>query len=264
MLIAPVGVIGEQNNFNVASFDTYNYPSTMEQELTVLEAARILGVHPESVKRWIRYGDLHAKKRGFVYYLTRSDLESFRLLRQELEELKKSDHRRYWATPQGEFIERVGEQLDGILTAQSLCFLALKPGGLFLAEHLARYLELVKERRPAILVINPFDARAVEETLKTRRDILKGRKLLIIDDDTRTGDSYRAVTSILFALERELGFDEFFIDELTEFFEIIVAPFLTGQLADCELVETARKIPLAVHTDKRAIASFFVHRPHST
>jgi predicted site-specific integrase-resolvase len=32
----------------------------MEPEGTVLEAARILGVHPESVKRWIRYGELHA------------------------------------------------------------------------------------------------------------------------------------------------------------------------------------------------------------
>jgi excisionase family DNA binding protein len=234
----------------------------MEQELTVLEAARILGVHPESVKRWIRYGELHATKRGMVYYLTRSDLESFQLLRHELEELKKSDHRLFWTTPQGEFIDRVGEQLDGILTEQSLCLLALKPGGPFLAEHLARYLELVKARRPAILALNPFEARAIEETLKTRRDIIKGRKLIIIDDDTRTGDSYRAVTSILFALERDMGFDEFFIDELSEFFEIIVAPFLTGQLADCALVETARKIPLAVHTDTRAIASFFVHRLH--
>lgn len=235
----------------------------MEQELTVLEAARILDVHPESVKRWIRYGDLHAKKRGLVYYLTRSDLDSFRLRRHELEELKKSDHRLFWTTPQGEFIERVGAQLDGLLTEQPLCFLALKPGGLFLAEHLARYLELVKARRPAILALNPFEPQAVEETLKTSRAILKGRKLLIVDDDTRTGDSYRTVTSILFAVEREVGFNEFFLDEFSEFFEIIVAPFLTGQLADGELVETARKIPLAVHTDTRAIASFFVHRTHS-
>ncbi|MBN1761550.1 MAG: helix-turn-helix domain-containing protein [Methanomicrobia archaeon] len=36
----------------------------MEPEVTVLEAAKILGVHPESVKRWIRYGELHAEKRG--------------------------------------------------------------------------------------------------------------------------------------------------------------------------------------------------------
>jgi excisionase family DNA binding protein len=235
----------------------------MEQELTVLEAAPILGVHPESVKRWIRYGELHAKKRGFVYFITRSDLDSFRLRRQEVEDLRRSDHRAYWATPQGEFIARVGEQLDGILTDHSLCLLALAPGGLFLAEHLARYLELVKARRPIILSVNPFDAKALAETIRTAKAVLRGHKLLIVDDDTHTGDTYKTVTTICFNLATELGFEDFFSNELNEFFEIIVAPFLTGEVVNVDLFETARRIPLAVHTDTLAIASFFVRRPHT-
>jgi excisionase family DNA binding protein len=47
----------------------------MEPEVTVLEAAKILGVHPESVKRWIRYGELHAEKQGILYFIKRSDLD---------------------------------------------------------------------------------------------------------------------------------------------------------------------------------------------
>jgi len=82
----------------------------MEPVVTVLEAARILGVHPESVKRWIRYGELHAEKQGILYYLKRRDLDAFRLMRKEHEEVKQRDYRAYWGTPQGAFVDRIGEQ----------------------------------------------------------------------------------------------------------------------------------------------------------
>jgi len=238
----------------------------MKQEFTVLEAAKILGVHPESVKRWIRFGQLHAEKRGLVYFITRSDLESFRLLRKELEDLKKSDHREYWDTPQGEFVERIGEQLDGILEDQSLCLIALEPGGGFYAEHLARYLEMAKGRKQTTSLSLPTiaDASEIAKTIRAAKEMLKGRKLLIVDDDTCTGDTYKTVTNIIFNLERELGFEDFFINGLAEFFDIIVAPFLTGQGDDFELIKTAKRIPLAVYTDNIAIASFFVRRPHKS
>lgn len=236
----------------------------MKQEFTVLEAAKILGVHPESVKRWIRFGQLYAEKRGLIYFITRSDLESFRLLRKELEDLKNSDHRVYWDKTQGEFVERIGEQLDGILEDKSLCLIALEPGGGFYAEHLARYLEMVKGRKSVTLLRLPTiaDASEIAEKIREAKEMLKGRKLLIVDDDTCTGDTYKTVTNIIFKLERELGFEDFFINELVEFFDIIVAPFLTGQVDDFELVKTAKRVPLAVHTDNIAIASFFVRRPH--
>lgn len=236
----------------------------MKQEFTVLEAARILDVHPESVKRWIRGGELHADKRGLVYFITRSDLDSFRLLRKEIEELKKRDHRAYWASPQGEFVARIGEQLDGLLDLedQPLCLLALEPGGGFYAAHLARYLELVKGRRPAYFSLPVVDALKIEERIRAAKEKFKERKLLIVDDDTCTGDTYKMVTSTIFKLEHELGFEEFFIKELAEYFEIIVAPFLTGHVEDdFELIKTAKRIPLAVHTDTIAIASFSVRRP---
>ena len=237
----------------------------MKQEFTVLEAAKILGVHPESLKRWIRGGELHADKRGLVYFLTREDLDSFRLMRTEREELKQRDHRTYWASPPGEFVARIGEQLDGLLVDQPLCLLALEPGGMFYAAHLARFLELVKGHNPVLLSLPAVDAREIEETIRAAKEKLKGRKLLIVDDDTCTGGSYKTVTGIISKLERELGFEEFFIRDLAEYFEIIVAPFLTGHVDDdFELIKTAKRIPLAVHTDTIAIASFFVKRPRKT
>jgi excisionase family DNA binding protein len=238
----------------------------MEQEVTVLEAARLLGVHPESVKRWIRYGELHAEKRGILYYIRRRDLDSFRLIRKELEEVKQRDHRDYWDTPQGEFVERIGEQLDGLLDLKDppLCVIALEPGGLLYAEHLARYLRVVKGRNPALLRVPADDAHEIEEALSNAQEKLKDRKLLLVDDDTCTGNTYTTVTNFCFTLASELGFEDFFTNELAEYFEIIVAPFLTGSVDSMELIPTAKRIPLAVYTDNMAIASFFVKRPHPT
>ena len=229
----------------------------------MLEAARILGVHPESVKRWIRYGELHAEKQGMLYFISRRDLDAFRLLRNEVEDMKQSDYRTYWATPQGEFVERIGEQLDGILDLedQPLCLIGLEPGGVLYAEHLARYLAVVKGRNPTLIRLPAGDADTIVETIRAAKGKLKGRKLLIVDDDTCTGDTYKTVTETVFKLERELGFEEFFIRGLAEFFEIIVAPFLTGEVDDFELIKTAKRVPLAVYTDKIAIASFSVRRP---
>jgi excisionase family DNA binding protein len=238
----------------------------MEQEVTVLEAARILGVHPESVKRWIRYGELHAEKRGILYSIRQRDLDSFRLIRKELEEVKQRDYREYWSTPQGKFVERIGEQLDGLLDLkdQPLCIIALEPGGRLYAEHLTRYLAVVKGRNPTILRLPAGDAHDVEEALSNAQEKLKGRKLLLVDDETCTGNTYTTVTNLCFTLASKLGFEDFFIDELEEYFGIIVAPFLTGSADSEELVQTAKRIPLAVYTDTMAIASFFVKRPHPT
>jgi excisionase family DNA binding protein len=236
----------------------------MELEVTVLEAARLLGVHPESVKRWIRYGELHAEKRGILYYIRRRDLDAFRLMRKELEDVKQRDYRDYWDTPQGEFVERIGEQLDGLLDLedQPLCVIALEPGGLLYAEHLTRYLAVVKGRNPAFLRLPADNAHDVGETLSNAQEKLKDRKLLLVDDNTCTGDTYTTVTNLCFTLASELGFEDFFTNELAEYFEIIVAPFLTGSTDSEELVQTAKRIPLAVYTDNMAIASFFIKRPN--
>ncbi|MGC9444541.1 MAG: helix-turn-helix domain-containing protein [Candidatus Methanospirareceae archaeon] len=233
----------------------------MELEFTVLEAARILGVHPESVKRWIRYGELQATKHGILYYIKRSDLESFQLLREEAQELRKTDPRAFWSTPQGEFIAKVGEQLDGILADQPLGILALEPGGACFAGLFARYRAVKKGQQPAIISLNVLDPHMLEEQLRAARELLRGRKLLIVDDESHDGTAYRTVTNLCFRLAGLLGFEDFFIRDLGEYFEIIIAPFLTGQIKGFDTIQTARRIPLAVHTDHVAIASFFVRRP---
>lgn len=231
----------------------------MEPELTVLESARILGAHPESVKRWIRYGDLQATKQGRLYYIKRSDLESFQLLREAAHKLRKTDPRAFWSSPQGEFIAKVGEQLDGIVADQPLSILALEPGGVCFAEFLARYRAIKKSQQPAILSVNVLDERVLEEQLRAAREEIRGRKLLIVDDESCHSTPYRLVTNLCFRLAGLLGFEDFFLRDLDEYFEIIIAPFLTGQ--DFDPVHTAKRIPLAVHTDHMAIASFFVRRP---
>ncbi|MBK5191306.1 MAG: hypothetical protein JJE19_07420 [Methanosarcinales archaeon] len=164
-------------------------------------------------------------------------------------------------TPQGAFVERIGEQLDGLLEDQPVCSIGLEPGGVLFAEYLARYLAVIKGRNPTLLRLPAVDAAELEEAIRTAKEKSNGRKLLLVDDDTCTGDTYKTVTNILFKLERELGFEEFFIKDLAEYFEIIVAPFLTGHVENFELIQTAKRIPLAVYTDTIAIASFFVRRP---
>ncbi len=47
----------------------------MEEVLTVDEVARYLRVHPMTVQRWCRSGDLPAAKIGRAYRIKRTDLD---------------------------------------------------------------------------------------------------------------------------------------------------------------------------------------------
>lgn len=51
--------------------------ATLEDYATVLQAAQVLGVHPETVKRLIRQGDLHAAKVRNTWLIHKNDLASF-------------------------------------------------------------------------------------------------------------------------------------------------------------------------------------------
>ncbi len=64
----------------------------MEEVLTVDEVARYLRVHPMTVQRWCRSGDLPAAKIGRAYRIKRGDLD------------------RWWAEhqPAAALLERVG------------------------------------------------------------------------------------------------------------------------------------------------------------
>jgi len=54
----------------------------VEQMLTVDEAAEILRVVPHTVYRWIWAGKLRAAKAGWIYRISREDLNAF-LFRQQ-------------------------------------------------------------------------------------------------------------------------------------------------------------------------------------
>lgn len=48
-----------------------------EQQLTVEEVAEELRVHPETVRQWIRGGELDAFDTGRGYRISRTDLDNF-------------------------------------------------------------------------------------------------------------------------------------------------------------------------------------------
>lgn len=48
-----------------------------EQQLTVEEVAEELRVHPETVRQWIRGGELDAFDTGRGYRISRADLDDF-------------------------------------------------------------------------------------------------------------------------------------------------------------------------------------------
>ena len=49
-------------------------PNTYDEILTIEEAAQLLKVNPETIRRWIRRGDLPVIKRGSVVRIRKSTL----------------------------------------------------------------------------------------------------------------------------------------------------------------------------------------------
>lgn len=50
----------------------------LDDYVTVLDAAQVLGIHPETVKRLCRQGDLRASKVRNTWLIHKSDLATFR------------------------------------------------------------------------------------------------------------------------------------------------------------------------------------------
>ncbi|HZO72469.1 MAG TPA: helix-turn-helix domain-containing protein [Ktedonobacteraceae bacterium] len=61
------------------------------QQLTVEEVAEELRVHPETVRQWIREGELDAFDTGRGYRISRLDLDDFIQRRKTGKKRKKSD-----------------------------------------------------------------------------------------------------------------------------------------------------------------------------
>ena len=61
------------------------------QQLTVEEVAEELRVHPETVRQWIREGELDAFDTGRGYRISRFDLDNFMQRRKTGKKRKKFD-----------------------------------------------------------------------------------------------------------------------------------------------------------------------------
>jgi len=227
-----------------------------EEELTVLEVAEEVGVHPESVKRWIKLKELKATKKGLQWFIKPGDLEAFLLNRKRIADLKKAD------TAGGElpkpakiFAQSVGRGLVELLKGQQICLVAILPDGPFYAEPCKDYLELKNIDAVSI----KFDISKGEEFLIDNKDKITGRKLLIVDNATHSGHSYEIVALWLLKLEAELNF-KYFFEGLDDFFEEEISPNLLPMLNGFNVREAAKKIPLAVYEDNRQIAAFYMTR----
>ena len=62
-----------------------------EQQLTVEEVAEELRIHPETVRQWIRNGELDAFDTGRGYRISRTDLDDFIQKRKTARRHKKAE-----------------------------------------------------------------------------------------------------------------------------------------------------------------------------
>lgn len=51
--------------------------SELRQAMTIAEAAEVCGVHAETVRRWVRAGDLQAAKIGNEYRISKTELARY-------------------------------------------------------------------------------------------------------------------------------------------------------------------------------------------
>jgi len=67
---------------------------TLVEELSIKEAATVLGVHPDTIKRWIKDGKIVAEKRGKgrgKYYVPAATIDSFRTTKEITERPREID-----------------------------------------------------------------------------------------------------------------------------------------------------------------------------
>ena len=227
-----------------------------DEELTVLEVAEEVGVHPESVKRWIKLKELIATKKGLQWFVKSSDLEAFQLTRKRIADMKKTGSaEEQLPKPAKIFAQEVGRGLAKLLKGQPICLIAILPDGPFYAGPCKDYLEI--KNIDAVCI--KFDISKGEEFLLDNKDKISGRKLLVVDNATHSGHSYEIVTLWLLKLEAKLQF-KYFFEGLDDFFEAEISPNLLATLNGFNVREAAKKIPLAVYEDNKQVAAFYLTR----
>ena len=192
--------------------------SEEEAELTVVEVAKKLGVNPETVRRWIWTKKIPAIKRGKQLYIKKKDL--FLLGKDEFFILVPANQT---------FVEVVGDQLVQFLgKKEPICIIALYPDGPFYALPLQYYLSM----GDIDVSMVTFDINKKGE-IRRYRDKIHGRKIILVDNDTRSGTTVERAKEILLDLKEELKFKG----------------------------ESKEDIKLAVLDDFANIADFYVNQP---
>lgn len=152
----------------------------------VAERLKEYGISTEAgVRQAVIRGELHPKEggRGKRYQFTESSVEEF-------------IWRRKWAAGRfvefpvfREMIERIGEPIRNYFGEDPGCLVALMPDGFPYALVLLWF--LVHEKRCDVNLVQAHQEIPVE------RRLINGRKILIVDDSTRTGSSLDKAKSLI-------------------------------------------------------------------
>lgn len=153
--------------------------------LTIIEVANRLDVHPGTVERWCTQGKLKAENIKGKLYIKEYNLRDFLL--------KRKDKAKVFLDLFNVF-EEFGTKIVGMAREffgeDSGCVIALPPGGVPYA--LSLYFSF-----PPGMDINFF---SLGDELYNP-DFIKSRKILLVDDSTRTGKSFEIVKKELESIE---------------------------------------------------------------
>lgn len=147
-------------------------------ELTVKQAAERLNVDPGTVRRWCEEGKLRATKTQRKLYIKEYDVRDFLLRRRD----KAQSFLRLFP-PFRQFEEEIAGQVEDFFGDEPGCVIGLSPGGIPYA--LSLYFSLSAGKDINFVFLS-------EEQIY-EADLIKGRKILIVDDSTRTGKSVETV-----------------------------------------------------------------------
>jgi len=151
-------------------------------ELTIKQISEQLGYHTGTVRRLCEDGKLKAEKRGGKLYIKRYDLRDFLLRRRD----KAQSFLRIFS-PFRQFEEKIIGPVEKFFGNKPGCVIGLSPGGF--PNMLCLYFGLPPGKDINFIFLG-------EEEIHDR-DLIEGRKIVIVDDSTRTGSSIRTIKSRL-------------------------------------------------------------------
>ena len=157
-----------------------------EKALTLLQVASRLDVHPGTVDRWCIEGKLKSENIEGKLYIEEYNLRDFLLKKKDRAEtfLLLFDSFR-------KFKEKILDQAEKFFGDEPGCVMGLSPGGIPYA--LCLYFALPEGKD--ITFISPSEEHIYNSSL------IQERKILVVDDSTRTGESINTVKKVLESID---------------------------------------------------------------